>query len=89
MNERSTFSIAYNPKLSTRLGSVSDALIRSCEEAQSIEQTLFQTDSCSSAGLVVAQLRLLFAKLQQGISVSKSDLLSVLAAASRLSQRGS
>lgn len=88
MNRSASLSITHPQKLSSRLGSVSDALIRSCEEAERIQQTLFQADACSSAGLLVAQLRLLFARLQQGIAVSRSDLLSVLTAASRMPRPG-
>jgi hypothetical protein len=66
--------------------SIVAALSGSCAQARLIEQTLFKADSCSSAGLLVAQLRLLFARLERGIAASRTDLLSILAAANRLSR---
>ena len=85
MNERSTFSIAYNPKLSTPLGSVSDALGQSCEESRKIEAILFKADACSRAGGLLAQVRLILVRAGRGLPARRSDFLSMLDAATQLS----
>jgi hypothetical protein len=61
-----------------------DALASSCDEARQLELILFAADPCSLAGLLVSQLHLLFARLERGISASRSDFLSVLQAASNV-----
>lgn len=61
-----------------------DALASSRDEARRLELILFAADRCSTAGLLVAQLHLQFANLQQGIAVSRSDLLALLEAATRV-----
>lgn len=59
----------------------------SCAELRALERLLFAGDPCSAAGLLLAQIRLLFARAQAGVVIRRGDLLSVLQAASRVSSR--
>lgn len=88
MNRSTASSIAYPAEVSTHVASVAHALGQTCDEARQLELILFAADRCSTAGLLVAQLHLLFTRLERGIAASRTDLLSVLAAASRMPPRG-
>ena len=67
---------------------VSDAVIvsvlqDSAVELQTLRKKLFANDQ-RAAGMVLAQLRLIFSRLQQGLPSRRSDYLSLLQAAQRV-----
>ena len=60
----------------------------SCAELRSLEKLLFAGNSRSAAGLLLAQIRLLFARAQVGVAIHRGDLLSLLQVACRVGNRG-
>lgn len=70
----------------TQKSSVGFALVDSCGQLRNVEDMLFRSDSRSAPGLFVGELRLLLARIGIGIPIDRTATLSLLAAASKVSE---
>lgn len=65
--------------------STEQALVCSQVALRNVERVLFRSNPCSAAALLLAQLRLDLVRLEDGVALTRTDILSLLTVAGKVS----